>query len=75
MSFINGLFGGNDNILFFLLIFLVLFCGGMNGIGDILGCGCGKDKCGSDNTILFFVILVLVLFCNNGVAGIEKPCC
>lgn len=72
MNFLNGLFGGDDSILFFLLIFLVLFCGGFNGVGNLVGGD--KDKCGGDNTILFFVILFLLLFNNNGLAGIEKPC-
>lgn len=33
----GGMFGGNDGILFFILVFLLLFC------------GCGNNNCGCDN--------------------------
>lgn len=76
MNFFNGLFGREDNVLFFLLIFLVLFCGGFNGIGNIGGIGHNDKGCCCDNTILFFVILFLLLFNNTGVlSDVEKPCC
>lgn len=37
----GGMFGcGNDGILFFILVFLLLFCG-----GNSCGCGC-ENNCG-----------------------------
>lgn len=70
MGFLNnikGVFNGGDTeILFFLLIFLVLFADYNSGIGN----NCGN----SDNTtILFFVILFLLLFYDNGI-GPVKDC-
>lgn len=32
----EALFGGNSEILFFILVFLILFCNGFGGFG--LGC-------------------------------------
>lgn len=61
MGILGGLkncFGkDNDEILFFILIFLVLFCSGMFG---------GEGICGDDSTMLFFIILFLLLFFNPG---------
>jgi len=38
----GGLFGSNDGILFFILVFLLLFSGN--------GCDCGcKSNCGCNN--------------------------
>lgn len=53
----------NDEMLFFILIFLLLFN------GDCLGGIFGKKDCHGDNdgdsTILFFIILFLLLFTNE----------
>lgn len=38
---LKGCFGGsNDGILFFILVFLLLFCGG----GNECGCGCHDNN-------------------------------
>lgn len=55
--------GDNDEMLFFILIFLLLFNG-----GDLFG-SFGKKDCrrdDSDSTILFFIILFLLLFTDDG---------
>ncbi len=40
-----GLFGGNCEILFFILVFLCLFyCGSGYGFGGFGGCGCGYKE-------------------------------
>jgi len=61
----NFRLGENDEILFFILIFLFLFCN--DGIGGIFGRrdGCDKDAT-CDSTILFFIILFLLLFTDEG---------
>jgi hypothetical protein len=53
---IGTMFGGNSDILFFILVFLFLF----NGFGS------GAEGCSEiDSTILFFIILFLLLFFNG----------
>ncbi len=58
MGFLGNFFNGeNDELLFFILVFLLLF----NGFGGKCD---GID--GYDNsTVLFFIILFLLLFFNN----------
>lgn len=61
----NNCYGGNSEILFFILIFLLLFYdnsplyrypySGKTG---------GYDK--HDNSILFFILIFLLLFYDNG---------
>lgn len=57
--FSGNLFGGdNDEILFFILVFLFLFNGNLFGKGS----GCGDDD---NSSVLFFIVLFLLLFFNN----------
>ena len=50
-------FRGNDNILFWVLIFIVL-CGGIGSFGNIFG------GFGSDNSL--FILLLVILFFSGG---------
>lgn len=75
MSFLRNMgcgCGDNDEILFFILIFLLLF-------SDVFNCGCNNrrscdDECGNDSSILFFIILFLLLF-NGGNCGCGNNNC
>lgn len=59
MGFLGNFFkGDNDEVLFFILVFLFLFSGNWFGKGHE---GLGDD----DGSILFFIILFLLLFFNN----------
>lgn len=40
-GFLGGVLGDNSEILFFIILFLLLFCGGFGGVGGY-GYGC-KD--------------------------------
>lgn len=41
-----GLFGGNDTILWFIILFLLIFCNnGCSGSSVSNGCGCDNDCC------------------------------
>ena len=61
MNFLGNLFhDGNDEILFFILVFLFLFNGNLFGKE-----GNGGDGLFDNNTILFFIILFLLLFFNQ----------
>lgn len=62
MNFLGNLFqGDNDEILFFILVFLFLFN------GNLFGKGCEGEGEGifDSGTILFFIILFLLLFFNQ----------
>lgn len=60
MNFLSNFFqGDNDEILFFILVFLFLFNGNLFG-----KCNEG-DGIFDNNTILFFIILFLLLFFNQ----------
>jgi len=66
MGFLNGFGLGDDSLLFFLLIVLVLFG------TDIFGRDCCDGCDGNDNSILFFIILFLLLFNGNGSMGVDR---
>ena len=70
----NNILGDNgDNLLFFFLLLVVLFCfcgdeGFLGGIGG----GCGDDN----SSLLFFFLLLVVLFCMCGdrLGGVGDHC-
>lgn len=64
----NGINRDNDEILFFILVFLLLFNGNFFGFGDSCDEAGGYDN----GTILFFIILFLLLFFGNGYTRDEK---
>lgn len=67
MNFLgNVLNGDNDEILFFILVFLFLFNNGLFKGNCIEGAG----TCDDNGSILFFIILFLLLFINN-----DDCCC
>lgn len=39
---------GNDTILWFIILFLLIFCNNSLGIGSN-GCGCGNNSCGNNS--------------------------
>lgn len=57
MSFVGNMLENADEVLFFILVFLILFSG---RICDTAGSTCEFSGC----EILFFIILFLLLFCN-----------
>lgn len=62
MNFLSNLFSGDgDEILFFILVFLLLFNG-----GNIFGIGINGDGLFDVGTILFFILVFLILFLNRG---------
>ncbi len=41
-----GCFEGNDTILWFIILFLLIFCGdGIGSRGGNYGCGCNNNEC------------------------------
>lgn len=70
-----GFFGNiinreNEEILFFILVFLLLFNGSIFGLGR----SCDGPEYDENGTILFFIILFLLLFFNNWNNSCEAEC-
>lgn len=61
MPFLGNILKDRDEILFFVILFLLLFSG---NDGKLLHLTKGNEKCDND-AILFFVILFLLLFQNE----------
>ncbi|WP_312814100.1 hypothetical protein [Sedimentibacter sp.] len=59
--FNNILGDSGDNLLFFFLLLVVLFC--FCGDDGLLG---GVGGFGDDSSLLFFFLLLVVLFCSCG---------
>ncbi|MCX7921138.1 MAG: hypothetical protein N3B21_03815 [Clostridia bacterium] len=60
MSIFGNFFNGdNDEILFFILVFLLIFN------GSLFGKGCDGGFLDDNSAILFFIIVFLLLFFNS----------
>ncbi|MDF2675773.1 MAG: hypothetical protein K0Q97_60 [Bacillota bacterium] len=66
----NNILGDGDNLLFFFLLLVVLFCFCNGEDGGVLG-----DFGGDDNSsLLFFFLLLVILFANCDRIGGTSDC-
>ena len=70
--FNNILGDSGDNLLFFFLLLVVLFCF-CNGEDGLLG---GVGGFGDNDSLLFFFLLLVILFCSCGdrLGGVGDHC-
>lgn len=67
MDFLGELFKGDtDEILFFILVFLLLFN------GNTFDRGLDGGECSDNGSMLFFIILFILLFFSSGFTGDPK---